>query len=124
MYAIKNTVQLVGNVTEHPVIRETGDGKKYARFSISIEDAYNNGKGLRVKETQSHALVAYGKVAALVEKYLEKDMTVAILGRLVNRLFRDSKGANRSITEVQVNELLILDMQVHDDREEYITMAV
>ena len=119
MYAIKNTVQLVGSIVDRPVIHDGGDGRKVARFSIFIEDAYNNSKGVKIKETQSHTLVAQGKIASLAEKYLDKDMMVAILGRLINRHFRDSRGTNRSVTEVQVSELLILDMQVQEQNEYY-----
>lgn len=119
MYAIKNTVQLVGSVVDRPVIKDAGDGRKVARFSLFIEDSYNNARGLRIRETQSHTLVAQGKIATLAEKYLEKDMMVAILGRLINRNFRNSKGSSRSVTEVQVSELLILDMQVQEQNEYY-----
>jgi|SRR6218665_172365 len=119
MYAIKNNVQLVGTVTDRPIVKDAGDGRKLARFSIFIEDSYNNAKGLRIKDTQSHTLVAQGKIATLAEKYLEKDMMVAIIGRLINRHFRDSRGISRSITEVQVSELLILDMQVQEQNEYY-----
>jgi single-strand DNA-binding protein len=123
MYAIKNNVQLVGAVVSKPLIKENG-GSKQARFSIFIEDTYNNAKGLRVTETQSHTLVAKGKVASLAEKYLEKDMVVAVHGRLVNRQFRDSKGISRVVTEVMVNELLILNAEVRDEPVEYLLAEV
>ncbi len=120
MYAIKNNVQLVGSVVDKPVVKGSGDGRKTARFSIFIEDSYNNAKGLKVTETQSHVLVAQGKVANIAEKYLGPEMMVVISGRLVNRHFRDSKGVSRVVTEVHVNELMILDMQVHEDEAYYI----
>lgn len=119
MYAIKNNVQLVGSIVDRPLVRDAGDGRKVARFTIFIEDSYNNAKGLRITDTQSHTLVAQGKIATLAEKYLDKDMMVAINGRLINRNFRDSRGSKRTVTEVQVSELLILDMQVQEQNEYY-----
>lgn len=119
MYAIKNNVQLIGSLVDRPVIKDAGDGRKLARFSILIEDSYCNAKGFRIKEAQSHTLVAQGRIATLAEKYLEKGMMVAIVGRLINRSFKDSKGSQKSITEVLVSELLILDMQMQEQNEYY-----
>lgn len=119
MYAIKNNVQLIGSLMGNPVIKDAGDGKKIARFSILIEDSYCNAKGHHIKEAQSHTLVTQGRIATLAEKYLEKGMMVAIVGRLVNRNFRDSKGSRKTITEVLVSELLILDMQMQEQNEYY-----
>ncbi|MBO9658356.1 MAG: single-stranded DNA-binding protein [Chitinophagaceae bacterium] len=119
MYAIKNNVQLVGSVVEKPVIKGSVDGRKTARFSIFIEDCYNNSKGQKITETQSHMVVAQGKAANIAEKYLGPEMMVVISGRLVNRHFRDSKGISRVVTEVHVNELMILDMQVQEDEAYY-----
>ncbi|MBN8878899.1 MAG: single-stranded DNA-binding protein [Sphingobacteriales bacterium] len=115
MYAIKNNVQLIGSLMGNPVIKDGGDGRKIARFSILIEDSYCNAKGLHIKEVQSHALVVQGRIATLAEKYLEKGMTVAIVGRLINRNFKDSNGSCKTITEVLVSELLILDMPMQDE---------
>ena len=119
MYAIKNNVQLVGSVMEKPVIRDCGDGRKLARFSIFIEDSYNNAKGVKVRESQSHVLVAQGKVANLIATHLEKDMMVAVRGRLANRSFIDSRGQSRSVTEILISELLMLDTQSREDAIRY-----
>jgi single-strand DNA-binding protein len=122
MYAIKNNVQLVGNVIEKPIVRGREEGKKTARFSIFIDECYYNARGAKVTESQSHVLVAQGKVATIAEKYLERDTPVAILGRLVNRRFRDRRGVSKSVTEVHVNELLILDRLVQEDCEYYLSL--
>ena len=119
MYAIKNNVQLIGSLVERPIIKDGREGKKTARFSILIEDSYCNSRGVYIKEAQRHALVAQGRIALLAEKFLEKGMVVAIGGRLINRHFDDSKGGRRFVTEVLVSELLILDMQMQEQNEEY-----
>jgi single-strand DNA-binding protein len=119
MYAIKNSVQLIGSLVDKPVIKDSGDGRKSARFSILIEDGYYNARGLHVKEDQRHTLVAQGKIAALAEKALEKGMEVAIVGRLINRNFNDSRGERRTVTEVLVSELLILNTHWQEQDEYY-----
>lgn len=119
MYAIKNNVQLIGSLVERPVIKTAVDGRKSARFSIIIEDGYYNAKGAHVREDQRHTLVAHGRIAALAEKSLVKGMVVGIVGRLINRLFHDSRGVHKSVTEVLVNELLILDVHWQDYDQYY-----
>jgi single-strand DNA-binding protein len=52
--------------------------------------------------------VAWGKVAEIVEKYLTKGKEVAIEGKLISRSYNDKEGNKKYITEVQVNELLML----------------
>ena len=108
MYALKNKVQLIGNLGNAPEVRTLDSGKKMARFSFATNESYRNAKGERMTETQWHNLVAWGKVAELVEKYLVKGKEVMIEGKLVNRSYNDKDGNKKYICEVQVNELLML----------------
>ena len=108
MYALKNKVQLIGNLGNAPEIKNTESGKKFARFSVATNESYRNAKGEKVTETTWHNLVAWGKVADIAEKYLNKGTEVAIEGKLINRSYTDKDGNKKYITEVQVNELLLL----------------
>ena len=108
MYALKNKVQLIGNLGNNPEIRTTEAGRKMARFSIATNETYRSSKGDKVTETQWHNLVAWGKVADIAEQYLAKGSEVAIEGKLINRNYLDKDGNKRYITEVQVNEVLML----------------
>jgi len=108
MYALKNKVQLIGNLGNAPEIKNTESGKKLVRFSVATNENYHNSKGEKVTETQWHNLVAWGKVADIAEKYLNKGTEVAIEGKLINRSYTDKEGNKKYITEIQVNELLLL----------------
>jgi len=108
MNALKNKVQLIGNLGNTPEVKNTEKGKKLARFSIATNETYYNAKGEKVTETQWHNLIAWGKVAELVEKYLTKGSEVAIEGKLMNNNYTDKDGNKRYSTEVQVHELLLL----------------
>lgn len=108
MYALKNKVQLIGNLGGNPEIKSLDGGKKLARFSIATNESYRNAKGEKVTETQWHNLVAWGKVAEIAEKYLTKGAEVAIEGKLMNRTYNDKEGNKKYVTEVQVNEVLML----------------
>ena len=108
MYALKNKVQLIGNLGNAPEVRNTETGKKLVRFSVATNEQYKNAKGERVTETQWHNLIAWGKVADIAEKFLAKGTEVAIEGKLVNRNYMDKEGNKKYITEIQVTELLML----------------
>lgn len=108
MNAIKNKVQLIGNLGNAPEIKNTDNGKKLARFSIATDETYQNAKGEKVTETTWHNLVAWGKLADVAEKYLHKGTEIIIEGKLINRSYNDKEGNKKYISEVQVNEMLML----------------
>jgi single-strand DNA-binding protein len=53
-------------------------------------------------------VVAWGKLAEIVEKYLDKGKEVAIEGKLVNRNYIDKQGVKHYITEIVASDLLML----------------
>ena len=108
MYTVKNKVQLIGNLGAQPEIKSTDSGKKFARFNIATNENYRNTQGEKVTETTWHNMVAWGKVADIAEKYLQKGTEVVIEGKLISRSYNDKTGAKKYVTEVQVNELLLL----------------
>ena len=84
MYALKNKVQLIGNLGNAPEVKTTESGKKLAKFSVATNESYRNANGEKVTETTWHNLVAWGKVADIAEKYLTKGKEVAIEGKINN----------------------------------------
>lgn len=109
MNGLKNKVQLIGNLGNKPEVRTLESGTKLARFSIATDESYKNAKGDKVKETLWHNLIAWGKVADHAEKYLDKGSKVAIEGKLIHRSYNDKEGNKKYVSEVQVNEVLMLD---------------
>ena len=108
MNALRNKVQLIGNIGNAPEIKTLENGKKMARFSVATNEIYRNAKGEKVTETQWHNLVAWGKLADITEKYLTKGKEVAIEGKLINRSYNDKDGNKKYISEIQVNEILLI----------------
>lgn len=108
MNALRNKVQLIGNLGMNPEVKTLDSGKKLAKVSIATNENYKNAKGERVTDTQWHNLVIWGKLADIVEKYLKKGTEVAVEGKLINRNYTGKDGVKRYISEVQVSEMLIL----------------
>ena len=108
MNTLRNKVQLIGNLGNDPEIITMDSGKKLAKFSIATNETYKNAQGEKVTETQWHNVVAWNKTAEIIETYLQKGKEVAIEGKLTNRSYESKEGEKRYITEVVVNELLML----------------
>jgi single-strand DNA-binding protein len=108
MYALKNKVQLIGVLGGNPEVKQTETGRKMATFSLATSESYRNTKGEKIIETQWHSLVAWGKIAEIVERYLRKGSEIAVEGKLITRSYTDKDGNRRHRTEVHVNELLLL----------------
>jgi single-strand DNA-binding protein len=108
MNTLRNKVQLIGNLGNEPEIIKLDSGKMLAKFSIATNESYKNAKGERITDTQWHNIVAWGKTAEIVEKYVGKGKEVAIEGKLTSRSYETKEGDKRYVTEVVCNELLML----------------
>jgi single-strand DNA-binding protein len=108
MYTLRNKVQLIGCVGKDPEVKHIGNDRKYARFTLATNESFRNLKGEKITETQWHTLIAWGKLADLVENYLHKGKGIAIEGKLTNRCYEDKQGVKRHVTEVLVTEILLL----------------
>lgn len=108
MTSLKNSVHLIGRLGNDPQIKSFDSGKKMAAFSLATNETYFNNKGEKVEDTQWHNIVVWGRKADVVEKYLKKGSEIALSGKLVNRSY-ESNGEKKYITEISLNELLMLD---------------
>lgn len=108
MNTLRNKVQLIGNLGNDPEIINLESGKTLAKFAIATNESYKNTQGERVTQTNWHNIVAWGKTAEIVEKFVAKGKEVAIEGKLTTRSWEDKDGIKRYVTEVVCNELLML----------------
>ncbi len=109
MNAMKNRVQLIGNLGATPEVRNLNSGKKVAQFSMATSETYKNSAGERVQDTQWHQVVAWNKLAEVVENYLDRGRRVAVEGKLVYRSYEDKNGVKRYVTEIIASDILMLD---------------
>lgn len=108
MNALRNKVQLIGNLGQDPEVNELESGNKMARFSVATNETYRNGQGEKVTDTQWHQVVTWGKTAEIAEQYLKKGREVALEGKLVHRSYETAEGERKYVTEVKCTELLLL----------------
>ncbi|WP_047419539.1 single-stranded DNA-binding protein [Cellulophaga sp. Hel_I_12] len=108
MSTIKNHVQLIGNVGQEPTITNLDNNKKVARFSIATNESYKNSKGEKVQNTDWHTVVAWGKTAEIIEKFVSKGKELGVTGKLRTRKYTTDDGSDRYVTEVEAREILLL----------------
>lgn len=108
MSTIKNHVQLIGNVGQDPTITNLDNDKKVARFSIATNESYKNSKGEKVQNTDWHTVVAWGKTAEIIEKFVSKGKELGVTGKLKTRKYTTDDGTDRYVTEVEAREILLL----------------
>lgn len=108
MNQLRNRVQLIGFLGKDPEIKEFGDGKKVARFTMATNSDYRNSDGEQVKETQWHNVVAWDKKATIIENHVSKGQEICIEGKLTTRSYEDKNGIKRFFTEIVLSDLVLL----------------
>lgn len=108
MSTLRNKVQLIGHVGADPVMTNLESGKNLVRFSLATNESYKNAKGEKQTNTDWHSIVAWGKTAGIIDKYVTKGKEIAIEGKLTSRSYEDKDGTKRYVTEVVVGEILLL----------------
>ena len=108
MYSIRNKIQLIGNIGGMPDVKTIDNGKKLVKFSLATNESYRNAEGEKITSTQWFQLTAWGAVADIVEKFLDKGSHVAVEGKLINRNYTDKEGVTKYTSEIQVSEILFL----------------
>lgn len=109
---IKNTVQLVGNAGRDVVLTTFENGNKKATLILATNEYFTNKNGEKVKQTDWHKLVAWGKTADELAASVQKGSEISVHGKLTNRTFTDSSGSTRYVTEVVVNDFFKLTKKV------------
>ncbi len=108
MHSLNNKVHLIGNLGRAPELNLLDNGTAVAKTAMATNVMYVNRQGEKVQETQWHRLIAFGKTAQLMARFLKKGSMVVVLGKLQNRSYQDKNGNNHQITEVLVNDFMMV----------------
>lgn len=108
MNKLNNNVRLMGNLGFDPEVREIAKGRKVARISVATNEVYVNAEGERVSDTQWHTVVAWGRMAEQVQRFLQKGSPIALEGRLVHRSYQSKDGIKRFITEIVLSDFKLI----------------
>ena len=104
MSTFNNEVQLVGNAGADVELMTTKSGISLVKFSLATNEYYNTSKGEKVKETQWHRIVAWGKTAELMAKIISKGDQILIKGKLTYSSYEYKEGVTKYMTEIKTRE--------------------
>ena len=104
-----NKVILVGNLGTKPEMRYTATQSAVANLSVATTESWKDKESGEMRDkTEWHRVVYFGKLAEIVEKYLDKGSSVYVEGKLQTRKWQDKNGADRWTTEIVGSELTML----------------
>lgn len=113
-----NRVELIGNLTRDPELRYTPQGTAVVTFSIATNRSFVS-DGERKEEVDFHRVVAWNKLAELCSQLLKKGNRVFVSGRLQNRSWEAQDGQTRNITEIVIEDMILLTSRSGTFSEEY-----
>lgn len=106
---------VIGNLGKDPECRQTQSGQSVAGFSVATKESYTK-DNQKVEKTEWHKIVAWGKTAELVGKYLRKGSGVYVEGKLQTRKYTDKDGVERYTTEIVAQSVQFMDKKPTEEK--------
>lgn len=103
-----NRAQIIGNMTRDPELRVTPNGQSVASFGVATNRRWKDQNGNQQEATEFHDVVAWGKLAEIVQQILKKGNRVYVEGRLQTRTWEGPDGAKRNRTEIVMDNFVPL----------------
>jgi len=107
MYSL-NRAQILGNLTRDVEMRYTPNGQAVASFAIATNRRWKDKDGNNQEQTEFHDIVAWGKIAEILNQYAHKGNKLYIEGRLQTRQWEAQDGAKRTRTEIIVEDFVFI----------------
>ena len=104
-----NKVILIGNLGADPELRHTQSGVTVASFRVATTERWKGQDGQMQEGTEWHSCNAWGKLAEICGKYLQRGSKVYVEGSINTRKWQDKSGNDRYSTEIKVREMKMLD---------------
>ena len=107
-----NKVILIGHLGQSPELRQLNNGNPVVNLSLATSEQWKDKQtGEQREKTEWHRIVLFSHLADIANKYLTKGSKVYISGKLQTRKWQDNGGNDRYTTEIQANELQMLDIK-------------
>ena len=103
-----NQCTFTGRLGADPEIRYTTEGKPVANLQLACGEKWTDKNGEKKEETEWVRVVAFGKLAEIIEKYPKKGAQLLIVGKMKTRKWEDNEGRTRYTTEIVAREMNML----------------
>ena len=104
-----NKAIIVGFLGNDPEIRKTQTGATVATISVATSESWTDkNSGQKQTKTEWHRVVAFNRLAEIIEQYLTKGSHVFIDGKLETKKWTDNNGVDRYTTQIVAKEMQML----------------
>lgn len=103
-----NKVQIIGNLVRDAELKYTPTGTAVCTFTIATDRGWTTDSGEKKEQVDFHRLVSWNKLAELCAKFLTKGTKAYVSGRLTNRKYTGKDGVEKYITEITVDDMIVL----------------
>lgn len=103
-----NQCNFIGRLGADPEMRYTPAGAAVCSITIAVGDDYKNKDGQRVEQTEWVRIVAFNRLAEIIEEYCRKGSKVFVTGKMKTRSW-EQDGIKRYATEIIAGEMQLLD---------------
>ncbi len=104
-----NKVQIIGNLTRDPEVRQTPNGQTVATIGVATNRKWKDKTGQLQEDVEFHSVVAWGRLAEICQQYLKKGAKAYFDGRLKTRNWEDPDGKKNYRTEIVAENMIMLD---------------
>lgn len=112
-----NQCNFIGRLGADPELRYTPQGAAVCSFTIAVGDDYKNKDGQKVEQTEWVRIVAFNRLAEIIEEYCRKGSKVFVTGKMKTRSW-EQDGVKRYATEIVAAEFQMLDSKSHPQDSE------
>ena len=113
-----NKVILIGNIAREPQTKKTGGGQSMTTFVIATNRTWYDGNGQKQSQAEFHNVLAWGKIADICQRFLQKGTLLYVEGYLKTRSWEHENGARLFRTEIVAQDVLVLDRGIRHDKND------
>ena len=117
MSNLVNKVQLIGNIGNEPEVLKYEEDKKRIKFSFATNEHYRNTEGEKEANTQWHNIVAFDKVAKILENNTKKGTKLLIEGKIIYQKYTGEDQITRNYTSIIAKSIYFLDNKKEESND-------
>ena len=113
-----NRVTLMGHLAADPEFKSTQTGKKVCVAVLATNNEWRDNDGQNQKAVDFHRVIAWDHLAERCHRELKKGSPVWAEGRLSNRSYEGKDSVRHYVTEVNLQNIYLIEWKEKDQRVE------
>lgn len=102
-----NLCQFIGRLGRKPEQKFTASGSEVSKFSIAVGESYTK-DGQKVEKTEWVNVGAFGKLAEICNRWLDKGSQVYVSGKLNTSEYTTKEGQKKYFTNIVARDIQML----------------